>query len=94
MRCISDPAYNCAMRMCATHGAEVMNCGPYCSQYDAPDTEGPDAPVNGGDAPPDDAMPPREMVNHAALDGLIARDDDDPAPVIDGGIDDDPATPE
>lgn len=71
-----------------------MNCGPYCNQYDAPDTEGPDAPVNGEDAPTDDAMPPREMVNHAALDGLIERDDDDPRPVVDGGADDDPATPE
>ena len=70
-----------------------MNCGPYCSQYDVPDSEGPDDPVNGEDAQPD-AMPSPEMVNHAALDGLIAHDDDDPRPIVDGGADDDPATPE
>lgn len=94
LHCIRQPTYNIAMRMCATHGAETANCGPYCtSQYDAPDTAGPDEPVNGGDAPPDD-MPPPEVVNAAALDGLFVRDEDDPRPVVDGGTDDDPATPE
>lgn len=78
------------MRMCATHGAETANCGPYCSQYDAPDpaTDGPEEPVNG------DEMPPAEIVNAAALDGLMVRDEDDPRPVVEGGADDDPATPE
>lgn len=90
LRCVTRPAYNWPMMMCATHGRETLNCGPYCSQYQAPDdtTDGPDAPVNG------DAMPPPEVVNAAALDGLYVRDEDDPPPVIDGGTDDDPATPE
>lgn len=90
LRCVTRTAYNKPMMMCAQHGRETMNCGPYCSQYAVPDesTEGPDSPVNG------DEMPPAEVVNAAALDGLYVRDEDDPRPVVDGGTDDDPATPE
>ena len=80
------------MRMCATHGTETANCSPFCSGYDVPDADGPEEPVNGGEDA--DAMPPTEMVNHAALDGLVIRDEDEARPIIDGGTDDDPATPE
>ena len=90
MLCISPAAYNRPMRMCSTHGTETANCTPYCSPYDVPDapTDGPEEPVNG------DEMPPPEILNAAALDGLMRRDNEDESPIIDGGTDDDPATPE
>ncbi len=80
--CISPPAYNrghMPTKRCATHGTETANCDPYCS----PIMDGP---------------PPRRRrivdVKAAAVGGMAEREAEQGRPVIDGGTDDDPATPE
>lgn len=67
------------LKQCATHGAETSNCGPLCS-------------------PMMEAPAPRRRriveVKTATVNGLKERETEQDRPVIDGGQDDDPATPE
>lgn len=80
------------LKQCATHGLETANCGPLCSPMQEAPAPRRRRTVEVKSVKAVDG--PERPIEDVVADGLAERETDEQRPIIDGGADDDPATPE